>query len=375
MKSNYKKLGDYIQLVDVRNKDLLISNLLGVSIQKKFIHSIANVSDTDMSVYRVVKKDQFAFSPVTSRNGDKFTIALLKEVESAIISPAYQVFEIINKNLLLPEYLIIFLNRAEFDRYTRFNSWGSARETFTWEDVCNIDMSIPDIEIQKDVVAVYSELLRNQKSYEGSLDDLQLICDTFIEDLIKKKNSIKVLGGFIKELNNKNINGEIKEVCGVSNNKKLIPTRANMRGVDLLNYKIVRKNQFVYRPVVEGVNAKISIAIRTEQEPCIVSSIYPVFEIENNTELLPEFLFLFFKRSEFDRYTNFYSWGSARETFDFEDMCEVRLPIPCIDIQKSIVAIHHVLESRRKINEDLKNIITSLCPVLMKGVVDTLTLR
>ncbi len=375
MKSNYKKLGDYIQLVDERNKNLEISNLLGVSIQKKFIPSIANVTETDMSVYRIVRKNQFAFSPVTSRNGDKFTIALLKEVESAIISPAYQVFKVINDNLLLPEYLFIFVNRAEFDRYTRFNSWGSARETFTWEDVCDIEMPIPDIEIQKNIVAVYNELLRNQKCYEGSLDDLQLICDTFIEDLAKKKDLIKILGNYIKELNIKNINGEIKEVCGVSNSKKLIPTRANMNGVDLLKYKVVSKNQFVYRPVVEGINAKISIAIRTEEEPCIVSSIYPVFEIEKTSELLPEFLFLFFRRDEFDRYTNFYSWGSARETFDFKDMCEVRLPVPDIEVQKSIVAIHYVLELRKKLNEDLKNMITPLCPVLMKGVVDTLTTK
>lgn len=374
MKSNYKKLSDYIHLVDERNKNLEISNLLGVSIQKKFVPSIANVSTTDMTVYRVVRKNQFAFSPVTSRNGDKLTIALLKDVDVVIISPAYQVFKVNDESLLLPEYLFIFVNRVEFDRYSRYHSWGSARETFAWEDICNIEMPIPDIEIQKDVVEVYKELLRNQKSFEDSLDDLQLICDTYIESLIKKKNS-KILGDYIRKISIKNTDRKLTVVNGVSNSKKLIPTKANMSGVDISNYKIVKKNQFVYRPVVEGLNAKISIAMRTEEQPSIVSSIYPVFEIKDSSKLLPEFLFLFFKRNEFDRYANFYSWGSARETFDWRDMCEVRLPIPDIETQKSIVAIHHVLESRKKINEDLKNMVIPLCPVLLKGVIDNLTVN
>lgn len=374
MKSNYKKLGNYIHPVDERNRDLKITHLRGVSTSKVLIKSVANTTDLDFSTYKIVRKNQFVYVSDTSRRGDKIGLALNVD-QDCIVSSIYTVFEVNDVNELIPEYLFLWFNRKEFDRYSRYHSWGSARETFTWEDVCDIEMPIPDIEIQKNIVAVYNELLRNQKSYEGSLDNLQLICDTFIEDLAKKKDLIKILGNYIKELNIKNINGEIKEVCGVSNSKKLIPTRANMNGVDLLKYKVVSKNQFVYRPVVEGINAKISIAIRTEEEPCIVSSIYPVFEIEKTSELLPEFLFLFFRRDEFDRYTNFYSWGSARETFDFKDMCEVRLPIPDIEVQKSIVAIHHVLESRKKLNEDLKNMITPLCPVLMKGVVDTLTTK
>ncbi len=373
MKLNYKKLGDYIQLVDERNKNLEISNLLGVSIQKKFIPSIANVSETDMSVYRIVRKNQFAFSPVTSRNGDKFTIALLKEAESAIISPAYQVFEVIDGNLLLPEYLFIFVNRAEFDRYTRFNSWGSARETFTWEDVCDIEMPIPDIKVQKNVVAVYNELLRNQKCYESSLDDLQLICDTFIEDLAKKKD-LKRLGDYIQQSEYENYGLPLSKVRGVSIHKILIKPKANMTDVELSGYKLLKVGQFVFNPNTARMGERIPISLNTEED-FIVSKIYPVFEITKKEELLPEFLYLWFTRPDFDRYARFHSWGSARETFNWEDMCEVRLPIPDIEVQKSIVAIHYVLESRKKLNEDLKNMITPLCPVLMKGVVDTLTTK
>jgi len=149
--SSYKRLGDYILLVDNRNKDLAVSNLLGVSIQKKFIVSIANTTGTDMSVYRRIKKNQFAFSPVTSRNGEKITVALLKDAEEAILSPAYQVFEVKDKTKLIPEYLFIWFNRSEFDRYTRFNSWGSARETFNWEDMCDVRLPIPHIDEQKNM--------------------------------------------------------------------------------------------------------------------------------------------------------------------------------------------------------------------------------
>jgi type I restriction enzyme S subunit len=370
MKLNYKKLGDYIQLVDERNKNLEISNLLGVSIQKKFIPSIANVSETDMSVYRIVRKNQFAFSPVTSRNGDKFTIALLKEAESAIISPAYQVFEVIDGNLLLPEYLFIFVNRAEFDRYTRFNSWGSARETFTWEDVCDIEMPIPDIKVQKNVVAVYNELLRNQKCYEGSLDDLQLICDTFIEDLTKKKD-LKRLGDYIEKITAKNTDDKLKSLVGISERKEFRTPSGKVNKENLSNHLIVNWGEFAYIPRMNPFKP-LAVAVSFFEYPILVSPSYVAFKIIDTDILLPEFLLLFFKRSEFDRYAAYNAWSSTRDTFNWEDMCEVRLPIPDIEVQKSIVAIHHVLESRKKLNEDLKNMITPLCPVLMKGVVDTL---
>ena len=155
MKSNYKKLGDYIRIVDERNKDNQITRLLGVSIEKKFIESIANTIGTDMSIYKIVKKGQFAYGPVTSRNGDKVSIALLEE-EECIISSSYSVFEIIDTNLLLPEYLNLWFKRPEFDRYARFHSHGSAREIFDWDEMCNVELPIPELDEQKKIVEAYS---------------------------------------------------------------------------------------------------------------------------------------------------------------------------------------------------------------------------
>lgn len=154
MKSNYKKLGEYIRQVDIRNKDLKVSRLLGVSISKSFIESIANTVGTDFSNYKVVHKGQFAYGPVTSRNGEKISIALLKENE-CIISSSYLVFEIVDTEKLLPEYLMLWFRRAEFDRYARYKSHGSVREIFDWNELCNIDLPVPDISEQRKIVEVY----------------------------------------------------------------------------------------------------------------------------------------------------------------------------------------------------------------------------
>lgn len=139
----YQRLGDYIREVDVRNKDLKVTTLLGVSISKEFMPSIANTIGTDMSSYKIVEQDQFAYGPVTSRNGEKVSIALYRGTEQAIISQAYSVFEIIDTRQLLPEYLMMWFRRPEFDRYARFKSHGSAREVFSWEEMCDVCLPIP----------------------------------------------------------------------------------------------------------------------------------------------------------------------------------------------------------------------------------------
>ena len=159
MKSNYKRLGDYIQPVDIRNVDGRVQMLLGVSIEKKFIESIANTIGTDMSTYKIVKKGQFAYGPVTSRNGDKVSIALLG-VDECIVSSTYSVFEVIDHGTLLPEYLMLWFRRPEFDRYARFHSHGSAREIFDWDEMCNIELPVPLLDEQKAIVKAYETIER-----------------------------------------------------------------------------------------------------------------------------------------------------------------------------------------------------------------------
>lgn len=157
MKSDYKILGNYIRLVDERNKDLSITKLLGVSINKKFISSIANIVGTDLSNYKVVRKGQFAYGPVTSRNGDKISIAYLDE-NDCIISSSYTVFEVVDKEKLNPEYLMLWFSRSEFDRYARYKSHGSVREIFDWDELCMVELQVPEIEKQKNIVKAYKTI-------------------------------------------------------------------------------------------------------------------------------------------------------------------------------------------------------------------------
>ncbi len=156
MKSNYRPLGKYIQPVAGRNNDLGNLPLLGLSIQKKFIPSIANTIGTDMSTYRIIERNQFAYGPVTSRNGDKITIALFDDFDKALISQAYVPFEVKDCSELDPEYLMMWFRRPEFDRYARFKSHGSAREIFDWEEMCNTILPIPHIDKQREIVKEYN---------------------------------------------------------------------------------------------------------------------------------------------------------------------------------------------------------------------------
>lgn len=165
MRSNYKKLGSYIQEVKIKNLNLEVDLLLGVSITKEFIPSIANTIGTDMSKYKIVRHNQFAYGPVTSRNGDKISVALLQE-EECIISTSYTVFEIIDAKELLPEYLMMWFRRPEFDRYARYMSHGSVRELFDWDEMCNVELPIPSIEIQREIVKEYHAIVDRIKLNE-----------------------------------------------------------------------------------------------------------------------------------------------------------------------------------------------------------------
>lgn len=180
MKSNYKKLGQYIRPVDERNTNLAITNLQGVSITKEFVPSIANIIGTDLSTYKIVKKGQFAYGPVTSRNGDKVSIALLKG-DDCIISSSYLPFEISKPDEILPEYLMLWFVRPEFDRYARFMSNGSAREVFDWECMCNVMLPIPSITEQKRIVHSISVIEERIKILQRIISNLEDQEDTIFQ--------------------------------------------------------------------------------------------------------------------------------------------------------------------------------------------------
>lgn len=208
-KSSLHKLGDYIREVDVRNRDLEVTKLLGVSISKEFMPSIANTIGTDMSSYKVVEPLQFAYGPVTSRNGNKVSIALYKDDEKAIVSQAYTIFEVKNKQELLPEYIMMWFRRHEFDRYARFKSHGSAREIFSWEEMCDVELPVPSIEQQQKIVSEYEAITRRIRLNEQIITKLeetaQALYHKMFVDGIDKENlpegwRMGTIGEFCKEM-------------------------------------------------------------------------------------------------------------------------------------------------------------------------------
>lgn len=208
-KGEMKRLGDYIREVDVRNRDLEVTKLLGVSISKEFMPSIANTIGTDMSSYKIVEPRQFAYGPVTSRNGDKVSIALYKDDEKAIVSQAYTIFEVKNKQELLPEYLMMWFRRPEFDRYARFKSHGSAREIFSWEEMCDVELPIPSIEQQQKIVSEYEAITHRIRLNEQIITKLEETAQTLYRKMfvngIDKEDlpegwKMGTIGEFCKEM-------------------------------------------------------------------------------------------------------------------------------------------------------------------------------
>ena len=364
------RLGDLIQLEDARNADgrFSLADVRGISIQKVFIETKADMDGVSLSPYIIVRPDFFAYVTVTSRNGEKITLAHNNTEETYIVSSSYIVFSVAKKELLDSKYLFMYFNRPEFDRYARFNSWGSARETFNWEDFCDIEIELPELSIQQKYVDIYNAMVANQQSYERGLEDLKLVCDGYIEDL-RRQMPCEKIGPYIVQI--ETTNGDLRygidDVRGVSIGKKFIDTKADMAGVDLKPYLVVGPNEFAYAPVTSRNGGRITIALNESESTYVCSSSYVAFKSANGKVLLPQYLMLFFARSEFDRYARFNSWGSARETFDWSEMCNVEIPIPDIKIQKSIAEIFAVYNERKSINERLKAQIKDICPILIKG--------
>lgn len=182
MEKGYKILGNYIRLVDERNKNLAVTKLLGVSISKKFIPSIANIVGTDLSNYKIVRTGQFAYGPVTSRNGEKISIAYLDE-EDCIISSSYTVFEVENKEELDPEYLMLWFSRPEFDRYARYKSHGSVREIFDWNELCMVELPVPDIEKRRKIVKAYKTITDRIDLKQKINDNLEATAQAYFDNL------------------------------------------------------------------------------------------------------------------------------------------------------------------------------------------------
>lgn len=215
------KLGLYIKESDERNSNGVFdeNSVVGISTQKELIRTKADLAGVSLSSYKLLPPMSFAYVPDTSRRGDKIALAFNTTEETFLISSIYVVFFVSDVNRLDPWYLFMYFNRPEFDRYSRFNSWGSARETFNWEDMCDIEIELPDFPVQQKYVDIYKAMVANQQSYERGLEDLKFTIDALL-DKVKHSSSMRPVGELLKEVDNWNENGEIMDVQGINITKQ-----------------------------------------------------------------------------------------------------------------------------------------------------------
>lgn len=357
------KLGDLIQ--QRREKYDGIEDLPAYGVSRDgFIQPKQEGANT--SIYNVYYRFDFVFNPARMELN---SIALNMYFDKAICSSLYEIFYVTRTDILLPEYLNMFVKRDEFARKCWFEAIGSARNYFRVANLSEFEIFLPPIDIQQKYVAVYHAMLANQQSYERGLEDLKLTCDAYIEELRRNTPSVAI-GKYLMPSDERNtLNLSADSVRGLSVSKDMIETKANMNGVSVLNYKIVPPRYIAYVSDTSRRGDKMSLGFNRTEETFLVSSISTVFKTDTRY-LLPEFLMLYICRDEFDRYARFNSWGSARETFDWDEMCDVRIPIPSIEIQQDIVNIYEAYLTRKEINEKLKTQIKDLCPILIKGSIE-----
>ena len=362
------KLGELITLCTGGNEDLKYGkdSVKGISINKNFMETKADLSGVSLANYTVVSPKCFSFVTVTSRNGNKISIAYNDSNDSFLVSSFYVTFRLseFGKTVLLEDYLYMFFNRSEFDRYARRDSWGSAREYFYFENICDVEITLPGVDVQKKYVDIYKAMVSNQQSYERGLEDLKLVCDGYIEDL-RRKMPCESIGQYIQQRNERNSDKSIDCVMGLSTKKEFREAQSRVNRDELGNYKIVNPYDIAFVPTTDTWKV-LAFAVNRFDKPLVVSPIYEVFSV-NQTKLLSQYLAIWLSRKEFDRYARFNSWGSARENFSFEDMQSVQIPVPKIEVQKAIVDMYNAYIMRKENNEQLKAQIKDICPILIRG--------
>jgi type I restriction enzyme S subunit len=342
-----------------------ISNVRGVLNTKGIADTKVSVESRDLSKFLVVRPGGFIFN---HRVHDKLGLGFNTSRDVYIFTNDYVSFYVkpeMNGNVLLPEYLYIWYLRPEFDRYMLFKTYGSATLFFNWDNMCELEIKLPDVSIQRKYVDIYKAMVANQQSYERGLEDLKLTIDALL-DKVKHSTGMRPVGELLREIDYRNENGRITDVRGINITKQFMPSVADTNGVNLSNYKVVRKGQFAYSGMQTGRDECIRIALYDGDDPIIISPAYSVFEVKDES-ILSEYIMVWFSRAESDRRGWFMSDASIRTNLDLDRFYEIKIPVPDNEMQDSIVELYTAYTARRKISEQLKAQIKDICPILIKG--------
>ena len=365
------RLGEFVVPSDKRNTENKQMPVMGLNAQKTFMPTVANLTDVNLSKYKVVNQSEFAFSGMQTGRDECIRIAISDSEKPFLISPAYSTFSVDKSKGVLPEFVFMYFFRAEMDRYGWFISDSSVRANLDWPRLMDIQIPVPytdgkpDLGKQKVVVDAWQGLRKMKEDNEQLVEPLMQLCRSYMESVKKKYNPTHI-GPFIEEVDERNTDLSIKLSQGI-NNKKYFQTPVQV-AEDSKSDKIVRKGYFAYNRATTRNSDKISIAYR-DGEDCTVSSSYQVFRIIDENIINPYFLLLWFKRPEFDRYARFKSRGSAHEFFNFDEMQAVRVPLPDIEMQRAIADIYLCAERAKHIAEEADRLSREICPALMQHII------
>ena len=371
MQSKMIKIGDIV--VKYRQKcgdpKAIVS---GVDITKQFISTRANLEGTDISGYYVVPPRHFACNLMHIGRDERIPVAYNSSTNNYVVTSAYYVFKIKeNKvNEVLAEYLYILFCVREFDRLTWFYTDSSIRGNLKEDRFLDIKIPLPSLAEQQKVVNAWKALREIKEQNEAIAAPLMQVCQSYIQELKHKYESVEI-GNYIEESNERNNDDtyRLKDVCGISIEKKMIDTKANMDGVSLKPYKVFKPSEFCFVPITSRNGNKITLSMNYEEQAHIVSSSYVVFDIKEKNKLIPSFLYLMLSRPEFDRYARFNSWGSAREAFSFDDMKRVCIPLPPLSVQQAIVNIYNCANEAKRIAAEADRMSREVCPALIQHVI------
>lgn len=344
-----------------------LNDVRGVTNTKEIAGTKANVSDRALETFLVVCSEEFVFNRrVHGTGARRLGLGFNTTSHPFIFTNDYVAFKVASDKLL-PHFLFLCFLKEDFNRYVVTNSWGSATEFFNWDDMCRVKIPLPPIEVQRAYVDAYKGLTALIEENESLLKSLEATAQACVAEC-REKWPIEEVGSFLEETDDRNTDEELdlNAVRGISIEKCFIQTKADMEGVSLRPYKIISPREFAYVTVTSRNGNKISIAMNSSEEEFLVSSSYAAFRVRDGSPLEPEYLYLQFKRPEFDRYARFNSWGSARETFNWEDMCRVKIPLPPIEVQRAIVALYHCAEEAKKIAAEARLQLTQVCPAMIQ---------
>ena len=362
----WQPIGRFIKEVVKRLGDNTSISISGVNIEKGFIPTVANMAGVDTSKYKLVSYNHFACNLMHVGRDITIPIAYNNKTCDIAVSPAYYVFTIQEDALqdILPSYLEMLLTREEFGRLSWFHTDGSIRGNLPEQTFKEILVPVPDIEVQQELVDTYNGLKALAEQNEALIEPLSKACEAFIVDCKTKYPEVE-LGKYIEEFDRRNSDNAIKLVKSVSVTKEFKETNAKVNKDELSGYKLVPPYHIAYVQTTKNEKC-FANALNTSSDTYVVSQVDRVIFSRDPKVLDIRFLHLIFRSKEFDRYAIFNSWGSARETFDYSELCRTRIPLPPIEEQRSIADLYNCLEEAKKIASEAREKLKTLCPALVQ---------